>query len=391
MSISSIRLALWIGPGIPGPAPSELMRALRAVEVTQTDTAPCGFQLTFQTELAPRSDFAVVQNNLLRPFSRVLVQVIVDGDPSTLIDGFITHQQYLPSNGPDLSTFVVTGEDVSVKMDLSAESEEYPSMSDPEIVTTVLAKWLALGVFPRIVPTPVNLTPFSYVPQQSGTDRAFLQELAQRNGNVFYVTPGFVPFQNTAYWGPPPRIGVPSAVLNVAVGAAATVQSVQAQYDVLAPVSTLGYAMETTADPYEPQPVITVGSTRVPPLAARPALTREAVAAQEIRLRLWPQTPEEAGLDPTTANAWAQAQTNLSTDAVVSVGCEVSPLRVGQVLQAPDIVGLRGTGDDYDGLYYLKSASHRISLYSEGQWDYTQSLVLTREGVGTTTRLLEAL
>lgn len=391
MSISSIRLALWVGPGIPGPAPAELMRALRAVEVTQTDAAPCGFQLTFQTELAPQSDFAIVQNTLLRPFSRVLVQVIVDGDPSTLIDGFITHQQYLPSNGPDLSAFVVTGEDVSVKMDLVSHSLEYPSMPDPAIVDAVLAKWLALGIFPRIVPTPVNLTPFSYVPQQSGTDRAFIQELAQRNGNVFYVTPGSAPFQNNAYWGPPPRIGVPSAVLNVAVGAAATVRSVQAEYDALAPAATLGYAMETTSDPYVPLPVVTVESTRVPPLAARPALTPAAVAMQQTRLQLWPLTALDAGVDPVTASVQAQAQTDLSTDAVVSVRCEVSPLRIGKVLQAPDIVGLRGTGDDYDGLYYLKSASHQISLYSEGQWDYTQSLVLTREGVGTTTQLLEAL
>lgn len=390
MTISSIRLALWIGPGIPGPAPAELMRALRAVEVTQADAAPCGFQLTFQAEMAPQSDFAIVQNSLLRPFSRVLVQVIVDGDTSTLIDGFITHQQYLPGNGPDLSTFVVTGEDVSVKMDLVAYSLEYPAMPDPAIAAAVLAKWLALGISPRIVPTLVNLIPFSYVPQQSGTDRSFMQELAQRNGNVFYVTPGPVPFQNIAYWGPPSRIGAPSAVLNVAVGAASTVRSVQAQYDALAPSAVLGYAMETTSDPYVPLPVTAMGSTRVPPLAARPALTPAAVPALETRLQLWPLTPQDAGLDPPTANIRAQAQTDLSTDAVVSVRCEVSPLELGKVLQAPDIVGLRGAGDDYDGLYYLKSASHQISLYSQGQWNYTQSLTLTREGAGTTTQILEA-
>ena len=390
MSISSIRLALRIGPGLPGPAPPELMRALRAVEVTQTDTAPCGFQLTFQTELTPQSDFALVQSDLLRPFSRVLVQVTVDGDTSTLIDGFITHQQYLPGNGPDLPTFVVTGEDVSVKMDLIAYPLEYPVMPDPTIVEVVLAKWLVLGIFPRVVPTLVNRIPFSYVPQQSGTDRAFVQQLAQRNGNVFYVKPGPEPFLNTAYWGPPPRVGAPSAVLNVAVGAASTVQSVQAEYNALAPATTLGYAMETTFDPYVPLPVVSVVGTREPPLAARPALTLASLATLETRRQLWPLTSQDAGLDPITANLQAQAQTNLSTDAVVCVRCEVSPLEIGRVLQAPDIVGLRGTGHDYDGLYYLKSASHRISLYSEAQWNYTQSLVMSREGVGTTTPTLEA-
>lgn len=385
MSISSIRLALWIGPGLPGPAPPELMRALRAVEVTQADTAPCGFQLTFQTEPG-RPDFAVVQDALLRPFSRVVVQVTVDGDTSTLIDGFITHQQYLPGNGPDLSVFAVTGEDVSVMMDLVSYSLEYPAMPDPAIAAAMLAKWLVLGVLPYVVPTLVSLTPFSYVPQQSGTDRAFIQEIAQRNGNVFYVAPGPVLFQNIAYWGPPPRIGAPGAVLDVAVGAATNASSVQAAYDALAPVTTLGYAMEMTTDPYLGIPVLTVGSTRVPPLAARPALTPVSPA----RRQLWPLTPQDAGLDPVTANVRAQAQTNLSTDAVVCVHCEVSPLRVGRILQAPAIVGLRGAGLDYDGLYYLKTASHQISLYSEAQWNYTQSLVLNREGAGTTQSTLEA-
>jgi hypothetical protein len=238
MSISSIRLGLSVGPGLPDPAPARIMRALRAVEVTQTDTAPCSFQLTFQAEQTAQGDFQIAEDDLLRPFRRVRVQVIVDGEPSTLIDGFITRHQYTPGNGPSPSAFVVSGEDVSVKMDLVSYPLEYPAMEDSVIVAAVLAKWVALGIVPLIVPMPTSAVPFSFVPQQNGTDRAYVHHLAQRNGNVFYVTPGPEPFTNVAYWGPPPRGAVPAAILDAAVGAAATVASVQAEYDALAPVTT---------------------------------------------------------------------------------------------------------------------------------------------------------
>ena len=54
------------------------------------------------------------------------------------------------------------------------------------------------------------------------------------------------------------------------------------------------------------------------------------------------------------------------------------------MLRAPGVMGVRGAGGDYDGLYYLKAVTHRIELLSNEQWDYRQSLTLTREGVGAT-------
>src|ERR1035437_5384643 len=132
MSLSHVELGLRMGDGMPDLVPSAVLRALRAVEVTQSDSAPCGFQLSFNTEMtgAGAGNFDLVQNDLLGPFSRVLVRVSVDGLPTTLMDGFITHQQYSPSNGPEDSTFVVTGEDVSVKMDLVDYSREFPALPD---------------------------------------------------------------------------------------------------------------------------------------------------------------------------------------------------------------------------------------------------------------------
>lgn len=385
MTLSTIGLGVRIGPGRPAPAPGHIMRALRGVEVTQQDSAPCGFQLSFLAELvAAGNAFDIVADPLLAPFNRVLLRAAVGGVATTLIDGFITHQQYVPGNGPDDAMFVVTGQDVSVKMDLIDYSREFPALPDAATVVEVLAPWIALGIYPEVIPSLNSIVPVEYVPQQAETDRAMLQRLAQKNGNVFYVSPQDALFSNTAYWGPPKRSGSPSALIDVAVGAASTADSFSAQYDALAPETYFGLSIETLVEPFVPLPVGTLESTRFPPLAARPALTADT-GLMSVRRKLW----RDDELDPVRANIQAQAMTNVSTDAVVQVTCAVTPARLGTIVCAPGIVGVRGTGEAYDGLYYLKSATHSISLQAQEGWDYTQQLTLTREGVGTTATTLE--
>jgi hypothetical protein len=388
MTVSHIELGLRMGDGMPDLVPSAVLRALRAVEVTQSDSAPSGFQLSFHTEMSGGGapNFDLVQNPLLAPFSRVLVRVSVDGLPTTLLDGFVTHQQFAPSNGPEDSVFVLTGEDVSVKMDLIDYSREFPALPDYLIALEVLAPWIVLGIVPNVVPTPAALVPVDHVPQQAGTDRQTLQRLAEQQGNVFYVSPGDALFQNTAYWGPPPTGGPPSATLNVASGPASNVLSFRAQYHALAPVTYYGYVMETSIDPYVPVPVITFTSTRLPALAASPALNASSIVSSTTRRVLW----RDQALDPARAITQAQASTDASTDAVVTASAEVATTGLGTVLRAPGVVAVRGAGADYDGLYYLKAVTHRIELLANEQWDYRQSLTLTREGVGSTVATLMA-
>jgi len=385
VSISRIELALRIGPGQPDPAPAALMSALRRVEVTQQDSAPSGFQITFLTELTGDQDFALVQSELLKPFSRVLIRVAVDGVATTLIDGFVTHQQYMPGNGPDDSTFVVTGEDVIVKMDMLELSREFPSFADYTTVLEVLAPYMLLGIQPDVATTASTLIPLDFVPQQSGTDRCYLQQLAQQNGYLFYVTPQESLFENTAYWGPPKRDDPPSALLDVAVGAASSVDAVQAEYDALAPTTYFGAAIERYVPPFIPIPFITWDGNRDPALATQRTLGMASVLGLEAKHQLW----KDNQYSPARAIVKAQAMTEASTDNVVTMSCDVLPVRIGQIVTAPSMVGVRGTGQDYDGLYYLKSAKHSINLLHDEQWNYTQSLVMSREGVGTTTQTLE--
>ena len=57
------------------------------------------------------------------PKVRVVLMVTMNGSPTVLMDGVITRQEVTPSNEPGQSTLTVTGEDLTVVMDLCLKIE----------------------------------------------------------------------------------------------------------------------------------------------------------------------------------------------------------------------------------------------------------------------------
>ena len=54
-------------------------------------------------------------------------------------------------------------------------------------------------------------------------------------------------------------------------------------------------------------------------------------------------------------------------------------LRYGRVLKARQLVGVRGAGTAFDGLYYVKSVTHTIK-----RGEYKQNFALSRNGLVST-------
>jgi len=65
-------------------------------------------------------------------------------------------------------------------------------------------------------------------------------------------------------------------------------------------------------------------------------------------------------------------------EAVTGKG-ELNVLRYGRILKARQLVGVRGAGTAYDGLYYVKSVTHKIK-----RGEYKQSFELSRNGLIST-------
>ncbi len=372
--IQGIRLTLLIGPTVAVPAPPLLAEALESVEVTHSDQGRSGFQLTFQ---AGRSgpldlvDYPLLSNPLLRLFNRVILVVLIGPLPRVLMDGIITHQQLMPGTAPGSATLAVTGEDVSVMMDLQERSVEHPAQDETIIANKIILTYAQYGLIPLVFPPPAidPPIPLERVPVQQETDLQYLQTIAARFGYVFYVTPGPTPFTNTAYWGPPVRAGLPQRALSVNLGPDTNVTSIHFRNNALAPALVSGTVQDRTTN--QQVPVQTFASTRTP-LSTQPAWL---VNQPNVRRRLLRQS----GLNTMQAFARAQGMLDASTDAIIADG-ELDALRYGDLLQARGLVGLRGAGYTYDGLYYVKSVTHTIR-----RGVYTQRFTLTREGVGATT------
>jgi len=376
MAQAGIRLTLLLGRAVPAPAPLELVQALDSLEVIHGERAPSGLQMIFRTGRGGargRLDFPLAASPLLRPWSRVIAVVSFGLAPQVLFDGFLTHHQLAPSESPGGSRLTVTGEDVSVMMDLEERSEEHPAQDETAIAFKLIGRYAQHGLRPEVIP-PLALDPpipVERVPVQQGTDREYLLQIAERHGHVFYVTPGPLPGASVAYWGPPVRTGVPQSALTVNQGSLTNVASLDFEYDALAPSLVAGRVQDRTSN--QATAIRTATSFRVPPLAREPALTANAPSVRSTQLRA-------SGLNAVQAQGRAQATTDASTDRVVVARGELDTLRYGGVLRARGLVGVRGAGLTYDGLYRVGSVTHRIRSGA-----YTQSFTLAREGVGTLT------
>jgi hypothetical protein len=119
-------------------------------------------------------------------------------------------------------------------------------------------------------------------------------------------------------------------------------------------------------------PVITVTSLR-PPLALFPDLLVNIANAKNKQYRA------SGGVNVLQAYNEAQSTTDASTDAVTATG-EVDSIAYADVLHARKLVGLRGIGFMHDGFYYVKNVTHKIS-----KGDYKQAFTISREGLGSTT------
>ena len=146
-----VHLSLMIGPTLPLPATADIAEAVQSVSVTQNDEGRSGFQIVLQvgrSGAADLLDYRLLQNPLLRPFNRVILSVLFNALPQVLMDGIITNWQFSPGNQPGLGTLTLTGEDVSVMMDLKKKRVNYTTMSEPLIACTIIDSYAQYGLIP---------------------------------------------------------------------------------------------------------------------------------------------------------------------------------------------------------------------------------------------------
>ncbi len=373
--LEGVYLTLLAGPVIPVPVPKPVLDALVEVEVTSAAGSPSGFRLTFAFSNASILESAFLIAATRTALMRVILVATVNSVPSVLMDGVIVSQQTGAGDRPGQSTLTIIGEDLSKLMDLQDFSGiPYPAMTANVQVMTVLSKYAALGITPIVIPPVVfDLpNPLQRIEVHDGTDREHLQQAADAVGYVFYVDPGPLPGINRAYWGPEIKVGVPQPALNLDFDAGRNVDSLTFSYD----SSGADLPVVLTQNPLTKAPVpipLPKINPLQPPLGALPPpITKISIQRGTAKL-----SAMKAVVDGIASAA-------KSMEAVTGSG-SLDVVRYGRVLKSRSLVGVRGAGLAFDGLYYVRSVTSTLR-----RGEFTQRFELSRNGLVPTIPMVAA-
>jgi hypothetical protein len=373
--LKGIHLTLMIGPAVPVPAPKAVVDALTEIQVT-SGKERTGFQLTFAVGKESMLLKTLLPAGYFDPMTtRVIAVVTLNGLPNVIVDGLVTRQELAPSNEPGGSTLTITGEDLSVAMDVVELVQPYMAMPDVAKINAILARYAVLGVVPAVIPpiVPVVKSPTTgWESQSMMTDLAYIKALAQRCGYIFVVEPGPMPGQSVAYFGPDVSLPVPQPALSVNMDAHTNVESLSFSLDGLAKKVRIYTIMDPITKRVSiPIPVPNVDAFK-PPMGARPT----PPAKVEFANKGAHMQPAEAARDIMGFL--------MNNSHAISANGSLDVLRYGRLLRARMLVGVRGAGLAYDGMYYVNSVTHNIK-----RGEYKQNFALSRDGlISLTPRVL---
>jgi len=367
----AIHLSLLIGPIIPIPVPALMIDALESVTATSSADSNSGFQLRFKinskSELNTIFLIAAGQNtNVGMPPLRVVLLVTINGRPQPLFDGVTTNVEVQAGQNGQPGSITVTGEDLTKVMDMIDFSGlPYPAMPIAARVALICARYAAFGIIPLPIPAlfPDVPIPIEKIPAQQGTDLAYIRQLAEEVGHVFYIEPGEVPMTNIAYFGPEIKVGPPQPALNLDMDAHTNVESLNFSFDPTRGVLPIVFIQNQTTRVPIPIPIPNLNPLQ-PPLGALPT------PIANIKMM-----KDTAKMNPMQAISRGLNEAKKSQDAVSGTG-SLDVLRYGRLLKPRKLVGVRGAGVAYDGLYYVSSVTSTIKRGA-----FKQNFNLTRNGL----------
>jgi hypothetical protein len=353
--LRGVHLTVMIGPFKVEPVPQSVVDSITEVQVTHQSGQRSGFQITMTYGKGSQIDQELLPGRLFDPPARVVMVATVDGTPSVLMDGVVTRHDLAQSNQPGQAKLTITGTDITQMMDLiDLSGVPMPAMPPVAQVAFILARYAIFGLIPILLPSVAEFVPnpLDRVPTQQGTDYQHIQKLASDVGYVFFVVPGPAPGRNIAYWGPETKFGAVQPALSVNMDAASTVETLSFSTDGISKALLALYYLEKKTG--FPIPIPLPGIVINPPLGPKiiPPLKLTALN------KLDPDKDEDgmAKLELAELISRGVARAAQSDDVVTASG-SLDVTRYGRLLEARKLVGVRGAGPVYDGLYYVKSTT----------------------------------
>ena len=371
MLAKGIHLTLMIGPIVPVPVPQMVMNALDSVQVTTAAGAASGFQMSFQfSSKSELNTFFIIAGAMnsgpATPPLRVMLIITLNGTPQPLFDGVMTNVEVQAGSNGAPGMVTVTGEDLTKVMDmLDFSGLPYPALPIEARVALICAKYAAFGLIPLVIPVlfPDVPIPVDKIPAHKGTDLQYIQQLAEEAGYIFYIEPGPAAGTNIAYFGPEIKVGVPQPALNVDMDALTNVENMNFSFDPTKGVLPVVFIQNQLTRFPIPIPIPNINPLQ-PPLGV--------LSTTLSNLKIMKDT---AKMNPMQAILRGLNEAKKSQDSVSANG-SINVLRYGRPLKARQLVGVRGAGIAYDGLYFVQSVTSTLK-----RGEFKQSFNLTRNGL----------
>ena len=367
--VGGVQLSLRIGPA-PITPPHEVVDSLVRAKVEDgSGGTQSGFELTFELPVrSPLRTLFLISGGGALPLMRVVLIVTINGGAHSIIDGVTTNVEMQPGEG-GVSRLVVKGKDLSALMDIiEIPGLPFPAMPPSARVLLVLAKYAVFGVIPIVIPSILDIPPLpvQLIPQQRGSDYAYVKRLAAQAGYVFYLEPGPSPGTSKAYWGPEIRVGEPQPALTTNMDAQSNVDQLSFTFDKEKKAIPIVFFQEPISKAPIGIPIPDVTPLN-PPLGLVPPLPPKIVKLDDTSHLSAPEALM-AGL----------AFAGQNSDSVFGSG-RLDVAKYGRLLKSRQLVGVRGAGLPFDGLFYVKSVTHEIERGS-----YKQGFSLARNGLIST-------
>lgn len=365
-----IQLQLFIGPVVPVAVPETVLDALESVEVTAKALGTSRFKLNFNIDVnSPLQTLFLIGGGASIPLLRIVIAVTFNGSRTVLIDGVMTDHHVATDVKNGKTTLTLMGEDLTRVMDyLDLSGIPLPCMPAEAQVLLQLAPYAVLGVIPMVIPSVlIDIPlPIDHIPRTKGTSLGHIRRLADQCGYVFYLEPGPAVGSSIAYWGPQIKWGPVQPALGIDADASTNVEQLQFTFDNDHNVLPIVIVQEPMTKIPIPIPVGDISPLN-PPLGAIPSIPKKikvsTMAAKWSVMR---------------AALIAMAKASQAAECVNATGT-LDVLPYGSLLMPRKLVGVRGAGTAFDGLYYVNAVTHSFK-----RGEYKQSFELTRNGLVST-------
>jgi phage protein D len=345
---------------IDGRPQDALVPDILYLEVEEDLEQATAFRLQLAITLRSNGSWTYVDDPPLRIWRRFVLKAGYPGATETLVDGYITHVE-LMIGAEDEPYLEISGMDLSAKMDLAEKQLAWPNKKDHEIAKEIFSSY---GLRPEIEDTVATHADKVATILQTETDIRFLRRLAARNGFECHVR------GNTGYFRSPNLQGPPQKTLAIEFGRDTNLAEIRIRIDgtpaTVAEIRRVDpIAKRVEGERLAASPRRTLGRRPLAQLRSglpdgQRLLRREiAVAPAEMRGRLR-QAYEDAS-------------------RFVTAEGEIDGRVYRAVLRARRLVTIKGIGETYSGLYYVRRVRHSFAVGG-----YTQQFEAYRNGLGLT-------